>query len=312
MECYIYFIPLKKHPVFKIGNTLDLPGRMKNMGIYKHADHRKIVAITLPDKQTALMLEKSIGRMLRPYNTQQDLPADILNGRTEFFRIDAWGHALDLVSNLRKYGWEFKIEFWSKCLEKARPPKVVKMASPKVLAARFKKERELKIWERYNRMVYSRFWINRFKSVEKDLIGLRFATQAEELHGYHQEVLEFLADLDKDMSLSPEEKRFVRGLYLSGLDDPCRRWLLVYKDEDQSICRSFFNPTLERNGVFISAPTVKMNGGSSLFAGALSADGISVLDVNIEGVGYPGTEPLIALLRGYNTDFKPTLKPWGG
>lgn len=310
MECNLYLIPLKKFPIFKIGNSLDVASRMKNMGIMGYADHKKIMVITLPDKGTALRLEKAIGRMLSLYSICEGIPDDILNGRTEFFRIDAWDYAVELITNLRKYGWDYKVALWSRLGCKSRPPKASKIVSNKILAARLEKLKKQKAWERYNRQVFSRFWVHQLRLNEDRLLGFRYANTIAELNEHRAEILHELAKIDSDNSLSPIEKNFVRGMYLCGLGGDWERWVLVYDDEDGSVFDSLFRPHLLRGGKIVPAPSVKMSGGSSLFPQASYCDGISVVAVSLDSLGYPGTEPLIDLLHGYNGDFCPTAKPW--
>lgn len=152
--CHIYLIPLKNNPVFKIGNAVNVPNRIKNMGVLRHVDHDKAVVIDLPDKKSAQIVEKSLHLRLHPFRSS-DIPDDIRNGQTEYFGIDAWDIALDFIADLTR-GWNIKISTWNKPRRKLAVP--VKPQKPRTLRKRLRNARLSKVCDRYNRSVFSRYW----------------------------------------------------------------------------------------------------------------------------------------------------------
>ena len=288
--CTIYLIPLKRHPVFKLGNSKDLNARMRNMGIYRHADKKSIVAVQLPDKKSAEILEKSIGRILRPFSTAENIPQDIVNGRTEFFTADAWDNAVELVSNLRKSGWDCKIVKWSRNIPQ-RPAKIVKPLSKTTLDRRFRQKREIRRQERYNSLIASNYWVRALRDIQGYLVDLR-DSPVHELEGEVNRLMDSKADFLKSGDLWPAVAYANIARTIKNADG---KWLLVYKgDEDGDVFKAI-ETVIDTGPVFSSHLRV--------FSGACSCDEYAIIEINQALFSCRGAEKLLDYFRSLAPKF---------
>lgn len=104
----IFLLPLKNAPVFKIAVGANLDSYLTRSKLASGVDTKHVVAVCVQnsDREAVLGLKYAMKVFLLPYSATGLVPDAIDHGRNDFFRSDAWERALDLLEQMKKYGWD--------------------------------------------------------------------------------------------------------------------------------------------------------------------------------------------------------------